>query len=101
MSPEDVLFKLGQLEPDEIARLMKDSGVLALRGCSTACAVTQYVYNETKAENISTGPRNLFMIDRLLGETVSIPLPKTVQKFVHNFDYGQYPELDAWWQENM
>lgn len=100
MTPEDVLFKLGQLEPDEIARLMKDSGIQALRCYSTACAVTQYVYNETRLRGISTGYVTLGYQSEL-GEVKIAILPDTVTAFVGKFDGGEYPELDQNSPENM
>lgn len=98
LTPEDVLFKLGQLVPGEIARLMKDSGVQALRGCPDACAVTQYVYQETRAANISTGSELLIYGEQ---KDTYVELPETVQAFINSFDIGCYPELDAWWPENV
>lgn len=94
MSPEDVLFKLGQLESPEIARLMKDFGVKALRAHFHACAVTQYVYDETKARHINTGCDTLVYYSDL-ADRVVVALPDTVKQFVGDFDQGLYPELEA------
>lgn len=91
MSPEEILFKLGELQPPEIARLMKDSGVKALRACAESCAVTQYVYNETGLPWISTGTTDL----HYGWKSTVVELPSTVQMFVRQFDEGVYPELDA------
>lgn len=99
MTPEDCIFKLGQLEPDEIARLMKDSGVKGEREVSTACAVTQYVYEETKASGIRTG--RALMTYHSGNDWKYFSLPGTVQQFVSNFDDGHYPELDYYAPENM
>jgi hypothetical protein len=91
MTPEDVIFKLGQLLPSEIARLMQDSGVKALRTCSSACAVTQYVYDETKMVGIRTGYDSLYYGPELQ----AVELPSSVQTFISLFDDGFFPELDA------
>ncbi|HEU4967263.1 MAG TPA: hypothetical protein VFT53_07400 [Candidatus Saccharimonadales bacterium] len=99
MTPEDCIFKLGQLEPDEIARLMKDSGVKAQREVSTACAVTQYVYKESRAERILTGYTTLSY--RTHNGFTNLRLPETVKDFVAKFDDGCYPELDYYAPENM
>jgi len=100
MTPEDVIFKLGQLEPPEIARGMKDAGVQAKRCDTDACAVTQYTYLETKAKRILTGNAILWY-DLPSGGWTVVPLPETVKQFISNFDDNHYPELDADSPENM
>lgn len=97
MSPEDVIMKLGELQPDEIARLMKDSGILAVREAGYSCAVTAYLYKETNAQEIYTGVYELkyFPFSDDVSGMVEVPLPATVRTFVDQFDLGVYPELDA------
>lgn len=100
MTPEDCIFKLGQLEPDEIARLMKDSGVVGYQTFPDSCVIANYIRQETGVEVILTGSTYTVMESCVNGNK-EIDHPDSVIDFIGRFDSGKYPELDARLMENM
>ena len=90
-TPEEVIGKLGQLQPDEIARLFRDEGVTGVLGQARRCPVASYVRRETGVrisiyDNWSQVSGDDF---DLLGAAT----PPTVFEFIRRFDGLEYPDL--------
>ncbi len=88
-TPAEVMAKLGQLQPDEIARLFRDLGVRGTQGRPRLCPVARYVQNETRRRVFVT--RQVYSVDRptLTGTAT----PTSVAGFIALFDSGMYPDL--------
>jgi hypothetical protein len=89
-TPAEIIAKLGQLVPDEIARLFADENVVGELGKSRECPVARYVRRETgvtvSIDYESWRHGSEFPSYRKL-------LPESVEGFIDMFDRGQYPHL--------
>ena len=88
-TPEEVIDKLGQLQPDEIARLFRDEGVTGVLGQARRCPVASYVRRETGVR-ISIYDNWSQKND---GPELGTATPPTVFGFIKHFDGLEYPDL--------
>lgn len=87
-TPAEVIARLGELTPDEIARLFADEDVVGLVCTSDECPVARYIWKVT-GEYIQVGPS----VWQELEFAARQDLPRNVDEFVKRFDSGQYPYL--------
>ena len=93
---QDHLAKLGELAPDEIARLFADLGITGWCQQSDACPVSNYVLAETGQHVRITSNRwvaSAYWTDWTADAPVSGTTPATVSQFIVDFDAGLHPEL--------
>jgi hypothetical protein len=92
-TPDEIIAKLGELSSDEIARLLRDSGIHAARSIARSCAISAYVHEETGTTIVTgrtTWSRTSWGIPPC---TLDGPLPPSVSSFVYKFDSDFYPDL--------
>jgi hypothetical protein len=85
-TPAEVIAKLGELTPDEIARLFADEDIVGEPGAADECPVARYVHRQT-GEPVSVNC-GAWGVDGHHGL-----LPESVKAFVTLFDSGRYPHL--------
>lgn len=90
-TPQEVFTKLGELEPDEIAKLFKSLAIRGRRGDGSNCPVSQYVRTETGARTLHVAR---WWWDIRAASEDKRQLPQSVSAFVTGFDSGDYPELE-------
>jgi hypothetical protein len=85
-TPAEVIAKLGELTPDEIARLFADEDIVGEPGAADECPVARYVRQQTgQPVSINCGA---WCVDWDHGL-----LPESVKAFVTLFDSGRYQHL--------
>jgi hypothetical protein len=89
VTPAEVIAKLGELAPGEIARLFTDLGIRGWPARSMSCPVAVYVRQETGVRVYIFGPtwRTIGCLD------VVELVPQSVREFVDLFDDLCYPGL--------
>jgi hypothetical protein len=87
-TPAEIIAKLGQLVPGEIARLFADENVVGELGKSRECPVARYVRRETGITVVID-----YHSWRIHGSLWQNLLPENVGDFVETFDNDGYPHL--------
>ena len=85
---KDVLEKLAEMSPDDMAAHFDEHQILGVRGVSSKCAVARYIEKETGHRTIAGA--NWICLP---GRTGLEHPPTTVVQFIRNFDLGRYPEI--------
>jgi hypothetical protein len=85
-TPAEVIAKLGELDPDEIARLCADEGIVGAFG-SAECPVARYVRQQTGEQVRVYGTAQWVRGQRVFS------LPASIAEFVRRFDSERYPHL--------
>jgi hypothetical protein len=94
-APDEIIAKLGELEPDEIAKLFRNLGIVGWTRQAGSCPVANYVQRETGRSAV-IDPRRWHarkVNGRPLHQWDNGELPATVAQFVKRFDALGYPEL--------
>jgi hypothetical protein len=86
-TPAEVIAKLGELVPDEIARLLAEAAIVGLPAVPDKCPVARYVRQES-GQYVA-----ISSTDWADGLSDAAPLPATVAEFVRRFDSERYPHL--------
>jgi hypothetical protein len=92
-TPAEVIAKLGELDPDEIARLLAEAAIVGLPAVSGECPVARYVRQESGQYVVISSKHwaNAHYVNFI--DAAAMPLPATVAEFVRRFDSERYPHL--------
>jgi hypothetical protein len=86
-TPAEVIAKLGELDPDEIARLFEDEGIVGEVADARECPVARYVRQQTGEHVRVYGTAQWVRGQRVFS------LPASIAEFVRRFDSERYPHL--------
>lgn len=87
-TPAEVIAKLGELEPDGIARLLDDEEIVGEVADARECPVARYVHQQTGVLVFVGGS-----VWSSVSEAGRGSLPENVRTFVRLFDSERYPHL--------
>lgn len=91
---EQVLHRLGQKTPEEIAEMLRRHGVTGIPGSFFECPIARLIRRET-GFRVSVDRRVVDVYGVDLRRVAGLPLPKSVQDFVWQFDHGYFDDLVA------
>lgn len=98
IDPQVVMDKIRDLKTaDEIALFLKDQGIKAWRGNSSACAISKWIRDTTGCQT-STSEKDtwIWVLDEMNHEQeLKFLHTRAIFDFVNKFDRGFYPELEA------
>ena len=94
-TPDEIIAKLGELSPDEIAHLLRDAGVRGHLRLGEVCPVARYVKLNSATLTVNIGRSRYAAFDEESRCTATGELPRSVKHFALRFDGGRYPDLIA------
>lgn len=78
---------------DDLAEFFRGYGIIAQPMNSRACAITQFVVEETGETNVCTTTTTCFIEDEYGEQTFAFLHTPAMSDFVKKFDTGVYPDL--------
>ena len=89
LTPDSLIDKLGQMNPDDIAQYLKRRGFKGFRGNNRRCPLARAIADLDG--EVRVYPATAYVEDN--GRERPIDLPVSLQTFIENFDFGRYPDL--------
>ena len=98
---KDVIGKLAEMSPDDMAAHFREHGIAGLRAHAKTCVVARYITQETSITSVGVtrkyiraynddGYIRAYINDGIDSMFVT---PPSVEEFVTRFDAGKYPHL--------
>lgn len=93
MTLKEILDRLGNLNPAEIAHRLETEGVKGYVRDPNSCPIANYVARKVETSNVSAGPFYISVFDLANRVFNSATTPHSVAEFMGLFDDGEYPNL--------
>ena len=95
MDSYEAFSKLDGLEADDIARFLKDQGIVGVKGDPAACVISRYMVTMTGAQACVASPLTITVWEgpEYFDVVFASPASPAVAEFIRRFDDGAYPEL--------